>query len=893
MIRKTKSIEEIYHEVKEYDLVITNDAPLATALNKLVQHVRLDYFAMTPRQIASKFANIYFDRTYEKYEIVLYICKRVNKPLKIIHQMVEKIFEVWIYNAKLEFTDPFLTNEEKDILKYLAEYKSIETAMEHFNEDFYRNKKIAVAGRELFNLIDLEVLPKRGSPPAVIEIFKKEEYSIDKTFLFQSSKDLIEKTIGFIKEANAGEIAIVLNPESEYLEILKARLKERKINIEIKNYLSGDISTRNILSMIELSLRIDDIKVKEFSSIATFINSNIEAKYHQYDLSNYIKYFNKSKNLKRLYELMESCVRLTYDTYISKMEDYFDIKIHPDLQLIIDLLELNKKQIDESNLTDIKYFLKVFDVELQAEKSGVLFVNALTSSFVDRQIVIYLGLDHSWTRFFSDKDYFNRSEEEVKALNRFQILLQQGKQRFYFTQHIKNNVNVIPCYYFNLLVDKEIGGFIHKSFNPVTVNTSLEKKPKLLIKNIIHPNMPEEITTISPSRLNNYIKCPKKYAFSTLIPGEDSQVFKKGILFHNFAELYVNHKNFTKNNLQIIIDLMVEKLSYFAKDFNIELFKTEFMVGTDAIINFIDSQKVNLFNLDEPKEPEDNELMKELNKKIIYANTEQWVIDTEVTKIKGKIDLQYGNTIVDYKSSKTRKFETDVTLQSNLTYILEYEKEDFDFQAVSYVSAMRNYHNEINFIYNYLLSNLKNQINPLQRSETNLTRIKYLPQTFFEYILSKEVYEKLKKKDKLQLFLETIGYKSYKFILKNLNLKEKEYFDQKTVEEKIIAVGNELVFNTLGHMTGDFKKNSMKTFTNDIMRLFASSIHCIRIGKVETALIFKDDIEKFLILIKDKIELINRYQLSDFPFAPIYNSREVCKECDYLNICIGNKLWNW
>ncbi|MDQ3194623.1 MAG: PD-(D/E)XK nuclease family protein, partial [Bacteroidota bacterium] len=471
-------------------------------------------------------------------------------------------------------------------------------------------------------------------------------------------------------------------------------------------------------------------------------------------------------------------------------------------------------------------------------------------------------------------------------------LLQQGKQKFYFTQYIKNNVKVIPCYYFNLLIDKEVGGFNHLSFNPVMVNTTSDKKLKLLPKNNINADIPEEIKTISPGRLNDYIKCPKKYAFSILIPGEDSQVFKKGILLHNFAELYVNHKEFTKNNLQTIIDLMIEKLSYFMKDFNMEFFNTEFMIGTDAIINFIDSAKINLFNLDEPKDPEDNELMKELNKKIVYANTEHWIIDTEITKIKGKIDLQYGNTIVDYKSSKTRKFETDVTLQSNLTYIMEKEKEDFDFQAVSYVAAMRNYHNEINFIYNYLLSNLRNQINPLQRSETNLTRIRYLPQTFFEYILSKEVFEKLKKKEKFELFLETIGYMSYKFILKNINLEQKHFFDQKIVEDKIISVGNNLVFNTLGYTTGDFKKNNMRTFTNDIMKPFACAIHNIRIGKTETGFIFKDDIEKFLTLIKDKIELINKYQLSTFPFAPIYNSRDVCKECNYLNICIGNKLWN-
>ena len=52
MLRKSKSIEEIYDEVKDYDLVITNDAPLATALNKLVEKPRLDYFISRPSALS-------------------------------------------------------------------------------------------------------------------------------------------------------------------------------------------------------------------------------------------------------------------------------------------------------------------------------------------------------------------------------------------------------------------------------------------------------------------------------------------------------------------------------------------------------------------------------------------------------------------------------------------------------------------------------------------------------------------------------------------------------------------------------------------------------------------------------------------------------------------------
>ena len=95
MLRRSKSILQIYEETKHYDLVITNDAPLATGLNKLVEKPRLDYFALTPKQIASKYAVSVYDKLYTKAEIILEITKKTGRSLPIVHQSIEKIFEVW------------------------------------------------------------------------------------------------------------------------------------------------------------------------------------------------------------------------------------------------------------------------------------------------------------------------------------------------------------------------------------------------------------------------------------------------------------------------------------------------------------------------------------------------------------------------------------------------------------------------------------------------------------------------------------------------------------------------------------------------------------------------------------------------------------------------------
>ena len=48
-----KSIDALYEEVRDFDIVLCNDAPLTTALNNRVDKAMLGHFAVTPRQLAA------------------------------------------------------------------------------------------------------------------------------------------------------------------------------------------------------------------------------------------------------------------------------------------------------------------------------------------------------------------------------------------------------------------------------------------------------------------------------------------------------------------------------------------------------------------------------------------------------------------------------------------------------------------------------------------------------------------------------------------------------------------------------------------------------------------------------------------------------------------------
>ena len=661
MLRKSKSITQIFEETKHYDLVITNDAPLATALNRLVEAPRLDYFAMTPRQIASRFGLLHFSKMYSKAEIILNITNQTGRPLKLIHQSIDKIFDVWNNTGLLDSCNLYL-GEENKLLVYLEKYPSVELAMERFDEDYYGEKKIAVLGGHLFNELDKQVLPKKGKNPEAITLLQNEDLELDKTYLFNSASDLLNQTLDLITPDNADEIAIVLNTESDYLDILKSRLNAKGTDLQIKSFLSENIQTREILAFMESSLSLSDLKLKDVLFLEKLFDISLYRRFNQYYFSNYVSMFPNYSALQRIYEIMGETRTFTFKKFFETMSKSFQVKPKDEFRKLIDTLELNEEQINPENLNLLNYFIKYIDFETGRTDRGVLFVNSLNSAFVDRPVIIYIGLDESWCKINSDKQYIDKINEEQKNLEKFQILLSQGDFKYYFTLNLKNNSEVKPSYYFSMLEDKEISDFDDPFFNPVKVTYSRPERKKHIKEKIKINQPPEELKSISPSSLNQYMICPKKYSYNTMLLSEDQSYFLKGNLLHNFAEFYFHHPECAKDNFVFILDKLLENYKVFVKGGNSESEKTAFLIGMKSIMTFIDSGNFKKIKAEiirektkeKAKSTNNNFLFDLLKKDKKYSNTELWFENFDAG-IRGKIDLISDNTIVDFKTSKKKE----------------------------------------------------------------------------------------------------------------------------------------------------------------------------------------------------------------------------------------------
>ncbi|MBS1518784.1 MAG: PD-(D/E)XK nuclease family protein [Bacteroidetes bacterium] len=891
-MKKSKNIKEIYNEVKNYDLVITTDVPLASALNRNTDKPRLGLLAMTPRQLALKFGTVYYDRIYSKSELILEIYKKSKKPLRYIHQSVEKIFEIWNHTGLLESCELYL-GQEKELLGFFSEYRTVEFAMENFDEEFYGDKKIAVAGLELFNVLDRQVLPKKDIFYENKELLSSEEFSFseNKTYLFNSYNDLINSVLSLVNPKNQNEVALIFNTDSELKNIFTTGLSQKGVRVESKSLLRDDISAGRFLSFIESSFNVWDHSVKDVLFAESLFGINIKREFAEYNLQGYLNTDEGKKIFLNIYELMTGIGDLTFSELLDKTEFISGKKFNPELRNVFNITGLGKNKITEDNFNVLKYFILNFDIETGKSEQGVLLVNASNAAFVDRPLTVFIGMDDSWTRLNTDKAYVEKITEEKKDLEKFQILLSQGKEKIYLAINIRKNQPVIPCYYFNMLSGKDIKGFGDEFFNPVFALIKSEKKKRSKQTAPKVNSGPADFESyISPSSLNTFYICPKRYSYGKIIPQEQKSYFLKGTLLHCFAEFYFNYPEYSREKFDAILDLILKKYSGFLREFNKDTEKTSFEIGMKVIMDFIDSQNFD-YEIDTSKNAginnrESNFLFPETGLGKRYLNTEQW-LKKELSGISGKIDLASGQTIVDYKSSKGRKSETDLIKEYKVEILGKEKAESANFQTVAYLAAKReeNPDEKIRFIYLYILLKFTDYIKGIQDPEKSITSVTYIPDTFKRYIISNEFYDCLYPKIEL---LKTLSYEIFrKFILDNFD--QINFYDLSSVTEILEnKIHGYLLENGINHK--HFNKRKDETFRDNIIKPLFKELNKARTGSKEYPHIYKDEVDEFLDFAKETLKEINEFKKSDFPNRPVYDLRSICANCDYLNICTGNKL---
>jgi len=830
-VKRTESIEDIFQQVKAYDLVLTVDAPLADALNARLERPQLDYFATTPRRLALNEIDSEKQILKDERELFLKIKEDTDIDEKRLTYLLDSIVDCWketgdpskIFQQKITQKD-----DTKQILKFLRDTINPYTAVENYTVK--EGKKLAVISEYQFTTLDKKILPEGYDD---IEVFTDTEKELSPFHIFNSTTEIVRTVLDNIKDIDERDAAIIMKKDSEYRYLIEALFNSNDIPYMVSKELKEQEEIRRLLNLIRASFFREGLKVKDVKPLVSQKRS-VDPKTEEYLLNSY-----SSDDLDDFKQILRTIPEMTFCELLEK--DLFEDKPE-DLRRHLDDLDILGKKITPERMRSLIHYLESFDIEVKSSGQGVLMASPNSSTFIDRPYVFYLGMGTSWTPEPPTNPWIDKKDFDEEKRKDFEVLLQNGEQQYYLVKNREMGQKIVPSFYLNEFCDEEISSF--KDLKHELNKKDLHKPLSPFSKKDINTE-PEPIKTMSQSTLNTLVRCPKDQFFSELVKTPDKIYFRRGTILHDFAEFALNYPEIC-HDLDSMVERVMNEMKPFLEEHEFSEAKTRFKVGMENLRSFLEEQKVQL---EEPKGYEkidkDNIFSDMFNKPIKSKYTEVSFHNKSIGA-KGKVDLILGDDhIVDHKSGR-RKSIYSIMRKSDIKNI----DEKPNFQAKMYLAHHRMFHTgePIRFTYYHLLDNLKDVISGEGDFRDNKVTIEYYPKDFNEVTQKREMYEWLKSSNRRKKVLEKLGYENYK-----------RFFETRTITE---TDKEEILDSEITTEFTNYCKERIGTYKYVEKACKGIMKKLIVFRKTHY---FKENLDRFEDFLKEKIKEYKRYRSSNFP----------------------------
>lgn len=661
-MRKAKSIDEIYEEVKDCELVITNDAPLATALNSRVDKATIGNFAYTPRQIAGKESvRILGKGILGDLRIISSIADETGLDFKYIHGELENIRTIRRYRANPE--NYLYSQSAKEVYRSFAALPTIEKVMSNYDPSdslFYRGKKIAVIGLDLFDDLDKHFIPNDFKE---IDLYKGGVYDIEKIHQIGNDRQIADNIMDLITPEMADDTAIVMDTEGPVADAIRAALYRKKL--PFKNTMAvRDLSQiRDFLQFVTLALNYDTVRVRHVREILSSYGGYLRSTQDEYLLCKQINNIENEKTV-MLVNIMKDVRSMTFGEV---MESVVNPMQRPQVKILLEDLMLVDRKVTTKLVNELTYAVNnVADLHHneqtpENEKRGVLLVNCNNSVYIDRPFVIFVGIGPEWSPSIIGKDYIDRDEESEKNIERFSVLMQQGTSRVYAVNLMRGGKPARPCTYFDqIYYGKRIETFDDVCSSGETIKgpwvVSVEKE--ISVKGDTHvERQPVYSWSFSKSTYDAFRECPRVYLFSKIMRAPDSEFTVFGNVIHEFAELYLCDPDLVnEKGIEHFLEKLEESYAGISCEQMVPIDRTQLSASMMNVKRYIDGLKIKDVPLDmiNADRPHPNKLMESEGVERCSSIAEKQLHSSKFPLF-GDMDLIDGQNITDYKTGGFKK----------------------------------------------------------------------------------------------------------------------------------------------------------------------------------------------------------------------------------------------
>lgn len=691
-MRRLKTIDELYEEVKDFGLVITNDAPLETAINARIRTAKIGKLAYTPRHIAMELGPAILGRPFmSEMELIAAVSKETGLGLRHVYSEILNIRDIRTHTADVRAY--INTKNARRIYESYRRMPTLERAMSEFEPDdkrvswFYEIPGgVAIVGVELFDDLDKHVVPNHIDVEFV-DIFSDDEFRIDTIYEVGNDRQLAENAADIVANGDPEDFAIVLNAGGAIADAVRAALYRRGIPFINSLNVKDLAQIRDYISFLSLSMSFNTLRVKDVKEL----------------FSNYNGFFKRNREEYLLHRQTEDDMRDRAFELWTTMRDIFekgmtfndvknsvcDASARPQVGLLLEELQMSDVIVTPDRLSEIRFAveniqnLKHNEQIPDNERKGVLLTDSKNSVFVDRPVMIYLGMEQEWNVPVVGKRYLDPETEAEKNAIRLQALLQQGQRRIYCVNSFKNGGPARPCSTFDLMDGGGSSSFSDLAESLVRGRWATSSEEFIPDKGLLElDNSKEFDEEFSKSSFNAYVACPRKYMFNFLLPSPDKDTSEFGNLIHEFAELYVCYPEVVRERgvdsfVNMISDRYAGLSTPLMEDLDSKRIRMA-MVNTMRYIDLLDP--VAELNVSNKAKPNPNRFMLQLG---LEMTSDICEVDHHSAghPIHGYFDLHHNGAIIDYKTGR-KKTPKDIVSGMSMDQIARYP----EFQPIIYLA---------------------------------------------------------------------------------------------------------------------------------------------------------------------------------------------------------------
>lgn len=737
----------------------------------------------------------------------------------------------------------FDTPATRTVVAMLSELESSYLAADRM--EIPASRDVAVIDEQQLSRLDQDMLP----PPSKYDTYSSltdREITFPELQIFPSATSIVSTIVDQIDPETADQFGIVLVEGSLYSALIESALEAEGIPYRGGPGFEEDESVRGLLRLLETAFAGSNQRVSDIRPILTTVGVEIPRDLDERRVDSLA-----SEQLGAYDEFLETVATGTFRDALSVYESMVNTRL-TELRREFEALGLIDEPVTESRVTHFQYYLDAFTVPTDTnDRDGVLLAGATSTAYVDRPIVFYVGLGPEWAQTPPEYPWIDSGEFLEADVARFERLLQNGDQRYYFDPDTQAGSDVTPCVYLRQLHEGSFETFDdlpHERYSGRTTGPPISpfSAPS------VNESTTKPVTTVSQSRLQSLANAPRDAYFDRLVDTPESLPMVRGTVLHEAAEIHVCDPTVLETRREDVLDAMCARLDPYFGDADRAVQRTRLEIGLDAVVAFLQQnppEEVDYETYDFREQK--NELAAELGVEVDSLITERWFTSPSIG-VHGYVDLlQNATALVDYKTG-SKKDASDILDAASIDPVDEYP----DFQALVYLAKHReerpNEQLQIHFV--HLLHGVEEAIHGMPPDPTELvTTITYVPATFGEFVASRDTFEAVTdyadSNNRCKALLN-LGYEAYREFFETNELprvgEDPERRDQ--VTERFVEYTQERV--------GPYK------YVRDGCEMVIDDL-----DGVPTGYVLESDLDAFEAFVEEQLDSLNEYRTSRFPVA--------------------------